>query len=256
MQRKIAWAICSLILGALAAAVPLRAQGDDQGKPPSYTYVSEWALPRAQWKGMAKVNEDDRSVNEKLLADGTITGYGEFENLIHVEGEPTHGSWFTATSEGNVLKALEAFYARPGLTSPVLGSGPHWDYFLVSRLYNGRSGVFDGAYLSGSEWDVEPGQGEAFHNMLKTRLVPVFEKLVADGVLVSYSVNSEDYHTQKPGRVSLVTITADASAVDKVDDALEAAFSKDPEIGPAFRSLTDSAGHRDFLLRVTHMSVK
>jgi hypothetical protein len=40
-------------------------------------------VPRAQWGDMAKLNEGDRTMEEKLLNDGTITAYGEFENLIH-----------------------------------------------------------------------------------------------------------------------------------------------------------------------------
>jgi hypothetical protein len=177
-------------------------------------------------------------------------------NLIHVEGEPTHGDWFTATSEGNILKALEAFYARPDVTAPVRAASKHWDYFLVSTMHKERSGKFDGAYLSGSRWEVKPGQGEAFRNLLKSRFVPILEKLLADGVLISYGVNTEDFHKLPPGYYEVVFTTPDASGVDKVTQAFEAAFSKDTELGPAMRALTTTETHRDFLLRVTHMSIK
>jgi hypothetical protein len=253
MRKQFMRNICLLILAVLATGMPLRAQGGDAGKLPTYTYLGEWAVPRPLWGDMRKVHDAERSLNDKLLADGTIISYGEFENLIHVEGEPTQGEWFTANSEGSILKALEAFFALPELTSPVRGASKHWDHLLQSRTHNARSGRFDGAYLSSSSWDVKPGQDHAFRDLLNGRFVPVLEKLIADGALISYSVDSEYYHTQKPGRVTLVTITADVSGVDKVDQALEAAFSEDPEIGPAFGSLTDSEGHRDFLLHVIHM---
>ena len=193
---------------------------------------------------------------DKLVADGTITGYGEFRNLIHAEGQPTHGDWFTATSEGNILKALEAFYARPDVAAPVRAASKHWDYFLVSTMHKERSGKFEGAYLSGSRWEVKAGQGEAFRSLLKSRIVPILEKLLADGVLVFYTVDAEDYHTQEPGVVEVVLATVDASGMDKVSDAFEAAFSKDTELGPAMRALTKGESHRDFLARVTHMASK
>lgn len=221
-----------------------------------YIYVSQWAVPRAQWAEVAKLNEADRPMMEKLVADGTITGYGEFTNLIHGEGQPTHGNWFTATSEGKILKVLEAFFARPEVTAPVLAASKHWDYFLVSRTHNQRSGKFEGAYLSVSRWDVKPGQDAAFRNLLKKRLLPDLEKLLADGVLVFYTVDAEDYHTEPPGAVEVAFATADASGMDKVAEAIEASFGKIPEAGLALALLTERESHRDFLARVTHMTIK
>jgi len=256
MQERRIWATCLLVLGVLAAGTPLCAQAEEEGNAPMYIYVSQWAVPRAQWADVAKLNAADRPMMEKLVADGIITGYGEFMNLLHVDGQPTHGDWITATSEGNILKALETFYAQPGLTAPVFAASKHWDYFLVSRTHNQRSGKFDGAYLSISRWDVKPGQGVAFRNLLKRRLVPDLEKLLADRVLVFYTVDAEDYHTQSPGAVEVALATADASGMDKVTQALEASFSKVPEIGLAMALLTERESHRDFLARVTHLTTK
>jgi hypothetical protein len=255
MKRRGIWTVCLLALGVLTAGTPLHAQGMDEGKP-MYIYVSQWAVPRAHWGDMAKRSDSTRDLADKLLADGTITGYGEFMNMIHQEGQPTHGDWLTADSEGNILKALEAFYAQPAVTAPVLADSKHWDYFLVSYMHKGRSGKFDGAFLSGSAWDVKSGRGEAFRNLTKSRIVPMLDKLQADGVLISYSVNVEDYHTAAPGHYEVVLITEDAAGMDKVSAAFEAAFAKDTEIGPAMRSLVKRKTHRDFLARVTHMASK
>jgi len=95
---------------------------------PVYTCVAIWDVPRAQWGDMEKLDEQDKPVLDKLVADGTLIGYGAYTNIIQQEGEPTHGSWFTATSEDNLLKALEAIYAHPGSISvPVEGASKHWD---------------------------------------------------------------------------------------------------------------------------------
>ena len=252
MQRRLTWIFSLLMLGVLAMGTLLWGQGE-QGKPPRYTYVSQWAVPRAQWGEMTKLGAVDRAIFDRFLADGTIGGYGDFQNLIHTEGEPTHGSWFTASSEGNILKVLAALYAQPEATAPVLAASKHWDHFLMSHDYNGVSGNFDGAYLSGAQWDVKLGQTQAFRGLLKSRVLPVLDKLVADGTVVAYSVDTEYYHTRKPGIVSLVTIAPDAAAVDKVDQAFEGTFGKDPEIGPALRAMTHMENNRDFLLQIMHM---
>ncbi|MEJ2008216.1 MAG: hypothetical protein P8Z30_08695 [Acidobacteriota bacterium] len=256
MKKPKMWGIGLIVLGVLSAGTVLRAQGESTSKAPMYIYVSQWGVSRAQWGAMAKVGEQQGALEDKLQADGTIMGYGHYVNLIHSEGQPTHGGWIMATSEGNVLKALAAFYGAPQVTSPVLAASKHRDLFLVSRIYNSRPGTFDGAYLSGSLWEVKPGQMEAFQAIVKARVVPVLEKELADGALVSYSVDTQDYHTESPGLVEVVFIATDAAAFDKVDGAFEAAFGKDTEIGPAVAALTVRKDHRDFLYRVTHMVIK
>lgn len=246
------WSIFTLVAG-----VSLQAQVADQGKPPVYTYISEWAVPRAQWGEMVKVDDQDKSLMDKLVSDGTLTGYGAFTNLIHQEGEPTHGTWFTATSEGNLLKALEAVYAQPGATTaPVMGASKHWDYMVVSRVYNQRPGKSESGYLAGDQWDVKPGEMRAYNDLVKSTLVPVFEKLLADGVVTSYGMDTEDFHTQKLGRVTFYFTTPDASAFDKASKAFDEAFDKSPALGSALQSMVDREGHRDFLDRLRYMNNK
>jgi hypothetical protein len=256
MQKPGIWALCLILLGVLAAGTPMRAQGEEASKPPLYIYVSQWAVPRAQWADMAEDADQHRALEAKLSADGTITGYGDTVSLIHTEGMPTHGEWISATSQANIMKALEAFRMAPTLAAPVLAASKHWDHLLISRMYNSRPGSYEGAYLSGSQWEVKRGQYDTFQNLLKTKVVPTLEKLLADGVLVSYVVAVQDYVTTTPGAVSVVIITKDASGLDKVTAAFEGVFGNDPEIGPAMGSLTERESYRDFLSLVTHATLK
>lgn len=256
MPRRGICTIFLLIVGVLCAGTALRAQDMDQGNPPAYIYVSDWAVPRAQWPDMMKLGESDKPFLEKLLSDGTIQGYGEYVNLIHTEDGPTHGSWIMASSQANILKALDAFYERPDLTAPVLAASKHWDYFFISRMHNWSPGMHEGAYLSGSLWTVKPGEGMAFRALLKSRVIPLFEKLVKDGTLVSYSVDLEAYVTTSPSQIEVVLVTPDATGLDKVQSVFEDAFKDDAEIGPAMRTLIKANKTRDFLLRVTHMNTK
>lgn len=251
------WSVLFLMFFGLALGALSQAQSDNQGKPPVYTYISEWAVPRAQWPDMIKLDDQDKPLMEKLIADGTLTGYGAYTNLIHQDGEPTHGTWMTATSEGNILKALEAVYAQPGsTTAPVEGASKHWDYLLVGRIYNQRSGKSEGGYLAGDQWDVKAGQMHAYTELMKSAVVPVFEKLLADSVVTAYGMDTEDFHTQKIGRVTFYFTTADTSGFDKASKALDEAFDKNPAMATALQSMVDREGHRDFLDRLRYMNNK
>ena len=45
---------------------------------------------------------------DKMVANGDILEYGYFANLIHQEGEPTHGSWFHRQLGGQTDERPEA----------------------------------------------------------------------------------------------------------------------------------------------------
>ena len=74
--------VCTLALMA-AWAVPAQAQDEAKEKPPMYSYVSNWNLPRAQWAEMEKADAADQKILEKAIADGTIVGYGNDVNMVH-----------------------------------------------------------------------------------------------------------------------------------------------------------------------------
>jgi len=252
MQKRVLGIVCLTAL-ALATAWPARAQGPDGGKPAAYTYIAEWAVPREQWRDYAKVTADERAMMDKLVADGTLTSYGDFSVLLHQEGQPTHGSWFSATSRAGLLKALEAIYTLPQVNFPVLGASKHWDYLVVSRMHGEKSGKFQGGYLAGGGFDVKPGQGKTFNDLMKKTIEPIVAKLLAEGVVTSYSVDSEEFHSETPGRVTFVYTAADAAGIDKVEDGIVAAFMSDPALESAAQAAVDWKGHRDFLARVGNM---
>lgn len=255
MQRRVVKYVGSLIFLALAARLPMRAQSGDQGKAPMYSYIAEWAVPREQWADMEKLDDQEKALMEKLMADGTIVNYASFTNLLHQEGEPTHGTWFGAMSEGNLLKALEAVYAQGTTTAPVQAASKHWDYITVSRMYNQRAGKF-GGYLIISYWNVKPGHMREYQELAKNTFGPIYEKLLTEGVVTSYGLEGEDFHSEKLGRLDFYVTVPDAAAVDKVDKAMDELFEKNPTLGPALRSMTESEGHRDLLLHLRYLANK
>lgn len=146
-----------LLLLCVLALVPLSAnrvaaQSQSAEKPALYTYVSEWTVPRAMWADYLKGDAADIDIMKKAVADGSIVSFGAYTVVNHQEGLPTHGTWFSATSMTNILKALENVRTAPGATAPPLAAAKHWDYILESHNYDAHPGTFTNGYLRVGTW--------------------------------------------------------------------------------------------------------
>ena len=53
--------VCTLAMTA-ALALPARAQDEPKEKPPMYSYVSFWSIPRPQWADMDKATVADQKI--------------------------------------------------------------------------------------------------------------------------------------------------------------------------------------------------
>jgi hypothetical protein len=254
MNRKL-WRVfaglCALALSAVWV-LPAGAQvSEEKEKPPMYSYVAFWNIPRAQWGDMAKADEADRKILDKAMANGTIVGYGNDENLVHSPDGPSHDGWWSAMSMAGVLNVLDQFYKSGNATSPVLASATkHWDNITVSRHYNWHSGSWKDLYTHGSSYKLKPGTpDEALETLSKNMLVPLLEKQLADGTIHEYEIDTEAIHTDAPGTFWIFYLAANAEALDKVSAAVREAMKANPLNGPAFSSMMDSSEHRDYLVR-------
>ncbi|MFZ3212159.1 MAG: hypothetical protein WA188_11660 [Terriglobales bacterium] len=254
MNRKL-WRVfaglCALAMSAVWAA-PARAQMSEvKENPPMYSYVGFWNIPRAQWAEMAKSDEADRPILDKAVASGTIVGYGNDVNLVHQPDGETHDEWWSAMSMAGVLNVLEQFYKSGSTTTPVLESATkHWDAIYVSRHYNWHSGSWKGVYTHGSYYKLKAdAPDDAVETLSKNLLVPFFEKLLANGTIHEYEVDTEAIHTEAPGAFWVFYLAANAEALDKVNAALRETIKAHPLGGTAFGSMVDYTAHRDYLIR-------
>jgi hypothetical protein len=258
MRRRIAESI--LVCGALAVATlwggSARAQAATEEKPVLYTYVSEWAVPRAMWADYQKIEATGTAAMDKLVADGTIVSYGSFSVLNHQEGLPTHGSWFSAHSMANLMKVLEGLRSGPDATGPVFASSKHWDLIVESRDYNAHSGSFKNGYLRVGDWKFKAGADDPGGKIMKATMVAMLEKLLADGALHSYQIDEEVVHSSDPGAFFVAIVTNGAEGLDKFNAAIEESGKKNPAGMAGFESLLDTQGHRDMLAHVDTMTHK
>jgi hypothetical protein len=251
MNRKlcgISTVVCALAMMA-ASALPAQAQDEPKEKPPMYSYVGFWNIPRAQWADMEKNNALDQKTLDKAVADGAIVGYGSDLNLVHTVDGMTHDDWWSAMSMAAVLNVLDKFYKSGTPTSPVLASATkHSDGIFVSRHYNWRPGSYKNAYTRVGMYKLKPDAPEhAIETLSQSFIVPLLEKLLADGSIVEYEIDTEAIHTETPGTFWIAVIAPTADGLDKLNAALTSASKASPLNGAAFESMVDSAAHRDSL---------
>jgi hypothetical protein len=239
---------------AAVISVPAGAQTSEvKEKPPMYSYISNWDIPRAQWSEMEKAGEADRPALEKALASGTIVAYGSDVVLIHSTNGETHDQWWSAMSMAGVINVLEQFYQGGNATTPVLSSATkHWDELYVSRYYNWHPGSIKNGYTHVGLYKLKPDAPEdAVETFSKNLIVPLLEKQLAAGAIAEYEVDTQAIHTGAPDTFLIVYLATNAEGLDKVSAAVEQSLKTNPFAGVAFGSMTDPSAHRDELLRTT-----
>jgi hypothetical protein len=218
-------------------------------KPALYTYVADWNIPRAQWADMEKSSASSQKLLDKAIADGTIVGYGNDVALIHEGDGMTHDDWWSAMSVAGVLKVLDQLEKSSDSTTSVLAAATnHFDNLYVSRYYNWRPGAVKDGYTYTASYRLRPdAPDDAVDILSKNLIVPLLEKLFADGALREYEVDTQEIHTEAPGSFTIVFMAANAEGLDKFDAALGAAVKGDPLGGVAFGSWVDMTAHHDNL---------
>ena len=237
--------VFAIVLGMTLQAPPAWAQ--DQSY---YTYVAEWAVPRSQWAAFEKERDQANSVNQRLVADGTIIAWGNDTNLVHTEDGYTHEDWFTATSRAGILKALDTL--RSTSTGPAFASvTKHRDYFLHTIGHGGKTSSGATAYLRVTFWQAKPHEGDALVEHFKKYIQTVLDSEVADGTILMYNFDTEEIHTDTPGGYFLAILYPNGEAIDKAYTMLMARTKDNPAVGQMIGSLTVSEAHRDELSKVT-----
>jgi hypothetical protein len=250
MNKKVwGYAVVCALAWMAALVTPALGQDEPKEKPPMYSYVSNWAIPRAQWGDMEKAGAADQSTLQKALADGTLIGYGSDMNLVHQPDGATHDDWWSSMSMAGLMNVLDRFYKSSTVTSPVLASATkHWDEILVSRYYNWHSGSYKGAYTRVAQYKLKPdAPNDAVETLSRHLFVPMLEKMLADGSILEYEVDTEAIHTMDPGTFWVVFVSANADGLDKFNAGVRDMHRTNPLGGPAIESMVDFTPHRDYL---------
>jgi hypothetical protein len=241
--------LCAAALTAMWSVGSWAQAQEVKQKPPMYTYIANWEIPRAHWAEMAKSADTNKAVLDKAVADGTLVGYGNDENLVHTPGEFTHDNWWSSTSIAGLMKVLDQISGAGGAGSPVLESSTkHWDHIDVSHYYNWKPGAYKNGYVQVAIYALKAdAPDDAVEQLSKTFIVPLLEKQLADGTIVEYEIDVPAVHTSAPGTFAIVWVSPQADGIDKVGAAIRASREGQALSNAAFLSMVDYKAHRDEL---------
>jgi hypothetical protein len=252
MHSKMKWiflAVGAFLLAGLCPA-PARAQHNMQSKekPPMYSYVANWNVPRGMWKDMRSETAKNQAQMQKFLSDGDIVAFGNDTTLVHQEDEPTHDEWWSSMSWTGLMKVLTTDMASASVEAPVYAASKHHDDIFVSRYYNWHSGSFTNGFTRVSYFKLKAdAPNDAVKQVSEKFLVPLFEKLLADGSIYEYEIDEQAIHTGPPNSFLIVFIANGAEGLDKWNAALDSAEQSAAFAGAAFDSWIDLPAHRDEL---------
>lgn len=237
---------------SVLCALPAIARAQEvKEKPPMYSYIANWQIPRAHWADMQKDADSTKSVLDKALADGTLVGYGNDENVVHEADGFTHDNWWSSKSMAGLMKVLDEISGSGGSATPVLETATkHWDEIEISRYYNWHPGSYKNGYVQVASYKLKADAPNTAVDTLVQNLVgPLLEKELSDGTITEWEIDEPAVHTAPPGTFAIVWVCPNADGIDKVNAAVRGAMKAQPLGGPAFGSMTDFTGHRDELER-------
>ena len=248
-------------VGVLAAmmVILISPTAFSQKEPPqaTYTYVSEFQVPRAQWAAFAEEEEKTFvSIAEKGMADGSLVAYTTFENIVHTPDGYTNGATWSSTSIAGVLKTLDEL-RKGGARAGQVSATKHEDYFMVSTLHHSSTVSKGTGYLRVICSNAKAEKPGEFVATMKKLLVPTFEDQFKKGVVTYYGIDEQYVNTGTPSTRCVVIMYPNAENIDKWAGAVNATLAK---MSPAERaeyfnaSVADS--RRDMMARVTHYASK
>ncbi len=243
--------LCALLTLAVCAMPSGAQMAEVKEKPAMYTYVANWQIPRAHWADMEKSAPSRNAIMDKAMADGTIVGYGDDLNLVHTPEGETHDDWWSAMSMAGLVKVLDQLVTSDISVSPNSASPTkHWDNVYISHYYNWKPGACKGGYVHVSVYKLKAdAPDDAVDTLSKHLVVPLFEKLLADGTIVEYEIDEMVIHTMAPGTFAFVYVTPTPEGLDTVQAAINSSVKDHPLSLQAFGSFVDDNGHRDELLK-------
>ena len=255
MHRRCLAVLLAVIVATLVATPTstVSAQSSSMEKPRQYTYVSLWAVPRAQWGEYDKAEAASEGNYKKLMDSGAIVNWGSFVRSAHQEGEPTHGSWFSSTSLANLMHAEESFKGM--VDAPVYANSKHWDDIYESRDYNFHSGTFTNAYLRVGVFKYRESGAQA-NAVTRATLGKALDGLVADSSLHGYTLQHEYIHTMDVNTFLIVIFCNGPEGLDKYSDMVDSMAKADPAGFAGFEANVNPAGHIDALWRIPTMASK
>jgi len=214
--------ILTLLALAMLWSVSAFAQ---QQSPQPLTHWSEYAVkPGKEEEFLNLVKTVGQPVRDKLMADGVILAWGLESPILRGHSTGTHLIWYAVADWSGIEKvesamaaqlakiaAEDAKAAEEGRKKGAKSAGGTMariaetldldktkDYLTRDLVFVPGQTMPPAGSLPFTRYNftkVKPGRGEAYRNAWDKYNKPVFDKLVADGVLLAYGLAVEEVRT-------------------------------------------------------------
>lgn len=277
-MRKVS--LISLTFLLVCSAV-MAQQTQPQPQPLTF-YYSYNIFPGKEDEFMNLIKTVGAPVRDKLMGEGVVLAWGMDTPILREPGGPTHLIWFTVANWSGVEKVLngmeaqlqklaaeeakriESAHAAKQKPAPstaermreVLDMTKTRDW-LTRDIVSNFGAPPPAGLLPMTRYNfvkVKPGKAAEYRRAWEKYNKPVYDKLIADGVVLAYGLAVEEVKTEGDFTHFIWIGTADLAAFDKIGPAFSADRARRSEeertaITELFGSLTEPDKARSIVLR-------
>jgi hypothetical protein len=236
MKKRLFLCLLAMLLSCVSSAA-------QQAKPQPLIFWYVYTIhPGKEEEFLDLVKTVGQPVRDKLMADGVVLAWGVQASMLRVPGEGTHWIWYEVTDWSAIEKVDNAMRAQIAKLSPndsmaaagkkgqksapslndqlreVADLSKTHDY-VTRELVSNESPTIPAGVLPYTRYafvKVKPGKGGDYRKAWEKYNKPVYDKLVADGVILAYGFDVEDVRTSGEFTHFTWVDTKDLAAMDKV----------------------------------------
>jgi hypothetical protein len=216
-------------------------------------------------------------VRDRLMAEGVIMAWGVETPILRFPGGTTHLIWFTVANWEGVEKVLNGMEAQLARLAAEEAAAPRGRRPAMTTAERSRS-VFDGSKTRDwltrdlvANWGpnpaagvlpfvrynfvkVKPGKAPDYRRTWERYNKPIFDRLVADGVVLAYGLAQEEVKTDGEWTHFVWIATPTMAAADRIGPVFAADRARRTEeernaITEAFQSATEPDKARSLVTR-------
>jgi hypothetical protein len=245
-MRKLILVSLTLLLLCCAAPTDLQAQQPTPTPGPLTFYYDYSVFPGKEEELNTLINTVGAPVRDRLLAEGVILAWGVETPILRYPGGTTHLIWFTVENWAGVEKVLNGMEARlaqlareeaqpargrqrPAMTtaerSRAVFDGTKTRDWLTRDLVANYGPPPAAGVLPFTRYNfikVKPGKGADYRRTWEKYNKPIFDKLVADRVVLAFGLAAEEVKTDGEWTHFVWIATATMADADKIGPAFAA----------------------------------
>ena len=240
MKKRLFFCLLAFLLSCISTAA-------QQAKPQPLIFWYVYTIqPGKEDDFLDLIKTVGQPVRDKLMADGVVQAWGVQASMLRVPGNGTHWIWYEVADWAAIEKVDAAMRAQiakvssgdsTGAAAGKKGQKPAGSVndrlreiadmskthdYVTRTLVTNESASSPANVLPFTRYafvKVKPGKGGDYRKAWEKYNQPVYDKLIADGTLLSYGLEVEDVRTTDHFTHFTWIDTKDLAAMNKVRDA-------------------------------------